>query len=327
MARKFAQIKLTIWGDDDFRDLTPLEQHLYFVVLTAKSMTHCGVADWRPGRIGAHARGWSADQVEDTAAGLIEKLYFVVDESTEEVLVRSFVRHEELMKQPKMAVAVATAHDDVASGPLRGVVVHELLRLREDFPELSCWGNTKVAETLAKASVNPSGYPLGKGSVKGIGTLSDRGGERGGQHLAPTPTPSTSHLSDSLRSSGAAAPSDVNAQTVVGVWVDAYREAAGRQPSGGMRAQAGKDAKALLADAPDPLLVVEAAKAAGAKGFATIEREYGPLVARSRIRPVADDDGYEPPQAPREIVFADDPSALQRWHAEQRALWEAGRSS
>lgn len=126
---------------------------------------------------------------------------------------------------------------------------------------------------------------------------------------------------------GAEAPRPIGPGVVVGAWVDAYRESTNRQPSGSMRSQAGKEAKALLADASDPRLVVEAAKAAGAKGFATIEREYGPLVARSRIRPVVDDDGFEPPQAPREVVFADDPEALPRWHAEQRKLWEAGRST
>jgi hypothetical protein len=39
------------------------------------------------------------------------------------------------------------------------------------------------------------------------------------------------------------------------------------------------------------------------------------------------DGEYVVPQAPREVVFAEDPNALPRWHAEQRALWEAGRSS
>lgn len=39
------------------------------------------------------------------------------------------------------------------------------------------------------------------------------------------------------------------------------------------------------------------------------------------------DDEYEPPKAPREIVFSQDPQALSRWHAEQRAKWEASRSS
>lgn len=167
MAREFAHIKLAIWSDDEYRDLTHSEQWLYKFLLTTASLSHAGVADWRPNRIAAHASDLTAEDVERMADGLIAKQYILVDEATEEVLVRSFVRHDELMKQPKMATAMATAHAAVASKVLRGVIVHELLRLREDFPELKGWGSEKASELLGKTSVDPSGYPLGKGSGKG----------------------------------------------------------------------------------------------------------------------------------------------------------------
>lgn len=272
MARKFAQFKLAMWGDDEFRDLSPAEQHLYFTLTTSPSLDHCGVGDWRPGRVSALARGWTVEQVLTTAAGLIERLYVVTDESTEEVLVRSFVRHDELMKQPKMAVAVCRAHDSVASGQLRGVIVHELRRLREEFPELSCWGIEKVSETLAKASVDPSTYPLGKG----IATLADRRAERGAQQLTPTPATLTLHQPDSLRESAAPiaspAPSEITAQTITAAWVDSVQQGTGTAPSKSQIGQVAKTAKELLTK-NDPQRVLAAAQAAGAGGYTTIDRE------------------------------------------------------
>ncbi|WP_199267531.1 hypothetical protein [Rhodococcus sp. JT-3] len=174
MAREFAPIKLSIWADDDWRELSIGAQHLYLVLLTSKTLSHCGVADWRPVRIAALAKGWTAVMVEESARELAERLYLVVDESTEEVLLRSFIRNDGLMKQPKMAVAMGRAHDMIASSAIRGVVVHELQRLRLDFPELNGWKAEKALETLQMGSVDPSTYPTGYG----IKSAEERGPER-----------------------------------------------------------------------------------------------------------------------------------------------------
>jgi hypothetical protein len=78
---------------------------------------------------------------------------------------------------------------------------------------------------------------------------------------------------------GAAAP-PINAGAIVAGWIEAFTEATGRQPNGGMRGQVGTEARRLLNDGEDHALVLEAAKAVGAKGFATLEREFLPMKAR-----------------------------------------------
>lgn len=89
---------------------------------------------------------------------------------------------------------------------------------------------------------------------------------------------------------GAAAPSDINAGTIVAAWVDAFTESTGRKPSASMKAQAGREARQLLETDADPGLVLAAAKAVGSKGLACVEREYAPLVARGRQRAVVADE-------------------------------------
>lgn len=280
MARSHFQMKLTIWDDDDFLDLTPLEQHLYVVLNSHRSLSNCGVADWRPNRLVTRARTWTEEQARDAAAVLIERLFVLVDEDTEEVLVRSWVRHDGLMKQPKMATAMAAAYGEVASRALRGVIIHELLRLREEEPDLKGWGSEKALELLSKPSVDPSTYPLGKGlvrgsvypSVKGKPTPIGKGPVKGSPTPSPTPAPSPAPY-ESLRDSRA-----VSAQDVVAVWVDACT-ANGVSPSKSQVGQVGKMAKELLAS-NEPMRVLEAARAAASKGFASIDRELTTLAGR-----------------------------------------------
>src|SRR3954447_16815038 len=105
MAREYARLRIDIWIDDNFRRLSPPAQHLYFVLLTSPSLSYCGVSDWRPGRIAAAAAGWTAEAVEAAGRELTECQYIVPDAGTEEVLIRSFIRHDGLMKESRVAVS------------------------------------------------------------------------------------------------------------------------------------------------------------------------------------------------------------------------------
>lgn len=153
MARTYARVKTDIWADDDFRALPVEAQHLYFVLLTSNSLNYCGVTDWRPVRIAAASGSWSADAVTVAGQILAAHRYVVIDEATEEVLIRSFVRNDGFMAQATVAAAMVRAYGHVASSQLRGVVVHELNRLYEDHPEFKGWSSGK--DLLGNPSIDP----------------------------------------------------------------------------------------------------------------------------------------------------------------------------
>lgn len=163
--RSYAQIKFSIWNDDDFRDLPPHAQHLYFVLLTDPGLTYAGTGDWHPGKIAARAAGWTSQQVQDAAALLIHRMYILVDEDTDEYLVRSFIRNDDLLKQPKLSVSMANARAAIASRGIRGVVVHELKRLHEECPELAAFKQDAVRDAMDNPSIDPSTYPCGNPSI------------------------------------------------------------------------------------------------------------------------------------------------------------------
>jgi hypothetical protein len=156
MARTYARVKTAIWADDEFRLLSMPAQHLYFVLLTSNGLNYCGVTDWRPKRIAAGAGGWNVDEVRDAAVELADRLYVAVDEDTEEILLRSFIRNDGFMEQTTVAAAMVRAYGSVASKGLRGIVVHELLRLKSESPEMKGW---KYADPLLEnVAVDPSDY-------------------------------------------------------------------------------------------------------------------------------------------------------------------------
>lgn len=184
MARDHARIRLDIWADDNWRDLTSYGQWLYLHLLTSPNLSFAGVVDWRPARIAAHTAELSGVDVETFAGELEAGEYVVIDRRSEEVLIRSFVKHDGLMKSPNMAKALVKDHAAIGSSILRAVVVDQLARLRERQPGLKGWAAVepllgKRSMTTAEAfdalprnpsgnpSTNPSGNPSSNGSAEG----------------------------------------------------------------------------------------------------------------------------------------------------------------
>lgn len=150
MARDRASIRVDMWADDDWRDLTEGAQHLYMLILSHPTLNYSGVAEWRPGRLAAMTTGKSPEKVADDAAELEARHFIVVDEDTEEVLVRSFVKHDGLLKQPKLAVSMTKAFAGIASKKIRQVLAFEVQKLREREPDLAAW-KVKQVQTILDA--------------------------------------------------------------------------------------------------------------------------------------------------------------------------------
>lgn len=153
MTRQYAKVAVQIWGDSDFIGLSEQAQALYFKLLTHPTLSLCGVADWRPKRLAALSKGQSARRITEAGRELEDGLYIVTDENTEEVLIRSFLRNDETLKSPKVAVAVANNYAAVVSPTIRGVLVHEMKRLHEDRPDWS--GFSKVENLFSEPEINP----------------------------------------------------------------------------------------------------------------------------------------------------------------------------
>jgi hypothetical protein len=154
MAREHARIQTAIWIDDDFLDLTPEAQHLYLVLATQMKLSFCGVTSWHPGKLSQLAAKWTPARVEGAAKELSDHRYIVIDADTDEVLVRSFIRSDGLLSSPNISKAMYRTFSDIGSRNIRGVVVHELLRLHAENPQLK--GFEACSELLAKRAIDPA---------------------------------------------------------------------------------------------------------------------------------------------------------------------------
>jgi len=214
MPRNFAQIRPEMWLDDEWRAMTPAGQHLYMLMLTDPELSHCGVADWRPGRIAQRAAEWSTLQVMQAAVECSDHYFLVFDQDTEEVLVRSFLKHDGLLKQPRMHVSVAKAFGGIGSNKIRAAIVFELLRLQKVNPLLEGWEKPQMKTVLRQRAVNAkemdtdlalgSEVALGvtQGLGLGVGQGEDEGRVSGLLPPAPAPAPAPAPFSKENSATG-----------------------------------------------------------------------------------------------------------------------------
>ena len=166
MARGHARVFVSIWDDDDFVALPVSEQWLFFALLSSPDISWCGVLPLIPSRIARLADGLTPAKVRRSLDRLAADRFVIVDDDTAEVLVRSFVRHDGIMRQPNVLCAAIMAWGKVHSDPIREAIKGEFARAYgEGFPE---------------------GFPEGFGKAFG---RSFRGGFPEGFANSPSPFP------------------------------------------------------------------------------------------------------------------------------------------
>lgn len=151
MARDHARVKTSIWLDPDFTALRSAEQHLYLALMSNKGLSRCGVIDYIPSRFERLASDLTAAKFKAAVSGLRAARFVVLDEQTQELLLRSYVRHDGVLDRVNMGKATGTAFEAVVSHPIREAIGEELARLMRDAPELLGWQGLAVTSPTAHA--------------------------------------------------------------------------------------------------------------------------------------------------------------------------------
>jgi hypothetical protein len=126
----YVRLQRDIRLDPDYRALSLEAQWLYKELLI--DVDFIGVCDYSPRKLAKIPAGADLLRIETAAAELRAALFIVVDDETGELLVRTFVKHDGLYKQPNMCVAMVKAFRKVGSPTLQGVISHELNRIKEN---------------------------------------------------------------------------------------------------------------------------------------------------------------------------------------------------
>lgn len=157
MARSHGRIDFRIWADKDFRALSERAQRIYMMLFGQKDVNNAGVLPLMESRWAKYCTSMSA---ADVRAGLeeLEAARFVfVDDDTEELLIRSFIRGDGVVKQPNVLKNAFKCAELVDSPRLRKVLAAELRGLRrKDAEAVADRLDPNPSETLTEGFGNPS---------------------------------------------------------------------------------------------------------------------------------------------------------------------------
>lgn len=127
MARKYAKMYLSMWeANSDFRNLSESAQRLYWVLMSSKKLSPAGCAIAQPRKWAQMASDSSVGGISDALDELQERRYVLIDEDTEEVLIRSFIRHDRGFRNQFLRKSVENAIAMIESPVLRSHAALEL---------------------------------------------------------------------------------------------------------------------------------------------------------------------------------------------------------
>lgn len=133
--RQHARIQLAIW-DGDFAALTADEQLVYLMLVSSSDMSYAGVLPLLPKRLAAQTSDLNERRVRAALKGLAAQRYVILDEDTDEICVRTYVRHDGILKQPNVIRALNKAYAKVHSERIREAIRVEMVKaIGEGFPE------------------------------------------------------------------------------------------------------------------------------------------------------------------------------------------------
>lgn len=153
-----ARIKVAIWRDLDFRDLSVEAQWAYHRLLSDSNRNHAGVLALTRRRWTISASGMTPERLDAALDELVRGSFIVLDEDTEEVLVRTYMRHNDVGSQPNVLKAALRQAAEVDSPLLRSALAHELRLLPakpEDTPRMAYPDPHAVAEAIDPGDLGP----------------------------------------------------------------------------------------------------------------------------------------------------------------------------
>ena len=157
MARNYAKIRTTIWSDEDFKSLDPTLQHMYFVLVSQPRLSMCGLLDYFPQRLAMCSDGWTVDDIERLLKGLESTRYIVIDRDTQELLVRTFIRNDDVLLSPNLAISAIREYAEVMSQKLRDAIERELVTAYREDSSLRAWGSVHNANPILMQRVQEKG--------------------------------------------------------------------------------------------------------------------------------------------------------------------------
>ena len=184
MPRTLGIVQTSIWVDEDFRALSADAQRAYLMVFSQPKITNCGVIAYVPGRLSKFAVDDSVVRLERAVSELEDARFVVVDRETQELLVRTFIRHDRVVRVEKMKLAALREFREVESVVIRRALREENPGLFDHIPEPRPPGQASLEGVIEGVD---QGAPQGASE----GVEEPATSARARTRAAPAPTPAS----------------------------------------------------------------------------------------------------------------------------------------
>lgn len=134
MARDHGRILVQIWSDPDWTRLTEAAQRAYILALSQPDLSYAGVLATRYKRWSGFAANSSVPKIKRAMRELEVARFVMVDDATEEMWIRTFVKHDGILTYPNVTKAMVKAYRAIQSQAIREAFVAEL------GDEFQVWG-------------------------------------------------------------------------------------------------------------------------------------------------------------------------------------------
>lgn len=261
MARTYARIFTAVWRDREFRRLRGAAQRVFLLLVSQPDITAAGT-------LALTVRRW-ADMDSDTTIEafnssldeLAAERFLALDRSTEELLVRSFVRWDGGYSNTKRRPVILRQADDVSSPALRRVLAAEFGRLGLPIGSLSDAVPDSPPDAVSDRASDAPSHPSADLTAKPTSwqvdspsdTASDAPSRFDGLVVTEVDTRDTGNREPQtpIPPSAARDGSDdgnEGAQALLGEWLDRCA----KRPPGRVVGQVAVQVKAMLAEGVDP---------------------------------------------------------------------------
>lgn len=179
MARKHGIIKVAVWEPgSEFRALKKDAQRVFLMLISQPTINNLGLLDYTPERWAQYAEDDTIRSINRALRALTEQHFVVVDARTRELLVRTFIRHDNIGDQPNLVRSAGKQLREVESHPLRMV-------LAANYPWL-----VGLSPSPCGVMLEPLPEPLWKPPPEGVSEGVRAREAHAPAAPSPTPTPS-----------------------------------------------------------------------------------------------------------------------------------------
>ena len=132
MPRSESRFKVTIWSDRDFTALTIEDQRNYMMLVSQPTISLCGVVPITWGRWESSAPDCTSDALRASFDRLESSRFIIVDYGTDELFVRSFLRHDGVWRNVKTRAGARAQVKHIVSAMVKTAVLVEMDRAERD---------------------------------------------------------------------------------------------------------------------------------------------------------------------------------------------------